>query len=132
MNVFITLILGCSSVAVVFKWRSAVTAFELRLQHASNYSPLDNDYYSRLGLEKFPCLELTSEPLRRDVLQQRERYAEESDQQVADRQRANKNIRRRLDRPFLHYYVDDQTISSQSQDENDHVHDDKGDFGAVR
>lgn len=82
--------------------------------------------------EKFICLKLTPEPLRRDVLQQSKRYAEESDQQVADRQRANKNICRRLYRPFLHYYVDDQTISSQSQDENNHVHDHKGGFGAVR
>lgn len=75
---------------------------------------------------------LTPEPFRGDVLQQSERDAEESDEQVADRQGADKNIRRRLYRAFLHNYVDDQTISSQSQDENDQVHDHEGGLGAVR
>ncbi len=75
---------------------------------------------------------LTPEPFRRDVLQQSERDAEESDEQVADRQRTNENIRRRLDRPFLHNYIDDQTIPSQSHDKNHHVHNHEGGFGTVR
>lgn len=77
-------------------------------------------------------MKLTPEPLRGDVLQQSERDAEESDEQVADGQRANKNICRRLYRPFLHNYVDDQTVSSQSHDKNNHIHDHEGGLGTVR
>lgn len=78
------------------------------------------------------ALKLTSEPFRGDVLQQSKGYAEESDEQVADRQRTNKNICRRLYRPFLHNYVNDQTVSSQSHDKNQHVHNHEGGLGTVR
>ena len=77
-------------------------------------------------------MKLTTEPFRRDILQQSERYAEESDEQVADSEGADENISCRLYRPFLHNYVDDQTIPSQCQDENHQVHDHEGGLGAVR
>lgn len=77
-------------------------------------------------------LELTAEPLRGDVLQQGERNAEESDEQVADGQRADENIRGRLDGSLLQHYVDDQAVPGQSQDEDHRVHDHEGGLGAVR
>lgn len=64
-------------------------------------------------------------------MQQGEGDAEESDEQVADRQGADENVRRRLKRALLHDYVDDQTIPGQGQGEDHHVHDDEGGLGAV-
>lgn len=76
-------------------------------------------------------LKLTPEPFRRDVLQQSEGYAEESDEQVADSQRADKNICGRLNGPFLHDDVDNQTVSRQSHEEDHHVRDEEDRLGAV-
>lgn len=75
---------------------------------------------------------LTAEPLGRDVLQQSEGNAEESDEQVADRQRTDEDVRCRLHGALLDDDVDHQAVARQSQDEDDRVHDDKGGLGAVR
>lgn len=76
-------------------------------------------------------LKLTPEPFRRDVLQQSERDAEESDEQVADSQGADKNIGGRLDRPLLHDDVEDQTVARQGHEEDQHVGDEEDRLGAV-
>lgn len=76
-------------------------------------------------------LELTPEPFRRDVLQKSERYAEKSDEQVADSQGADENIGGRLNRPFLCDNINDQTVSRQSHEEDQHVGDEEDRLGAV-
>lgn len=76
-------------------------------------------------------LKLTPEPFRRDVLQEGERNAEKSDEQVADSQGADENIGGRLNRPFLQDDVNNQSVSGQSHDEDQHVHDDEDGLGAV-
>lgn len=76
-------------------------------------------------------LKLTPEPFRRDVLQQGEGDAEKSDEQVADSQRADEDVRGRLDRPLLHDDVDHQAVSPQSHEEDQHVGDGEDRLGAV-
>lgn len=75
--------------------------------------------------------ELTPEPLRGDVLQESERDAEESDEQVADGQGADEDVGGRLDRALLHDDVNDQAVSRQSHEEDQHVGDEEDRLGAV-
>lgn len=75
---------------------------------------------------------LTSQPLRRDVLQQCERDAEEGDEQVADGQRADEDVGGGAHRAFTHHDINHQTVPHQRQRENNHVHHDKRGFGSGR
>lgn len=79
-----------------------------------------------------PALAPTAEPVGGDVLQHGEGDAEEGDEEVAERQRANEDVGDGPHGFAASHHVEHQAVAKERQDEDEHADEDEGHLGARR